>query len=243
MSALRRHGIERLSPSSLNLWVDSPGLWSLRYLAGLKEDTGAAQARGLAVEAALLLLLHGRNVEQAKETALNNFLQNLGGEINEDIEAEQELIEPMIDQLQKWKPPGKIIGSQMKVEHWLDGVSVPLIGYVDFIFEGPLLDLKTTKRIPSEPKPDHTRQVALYMTARQQPGKLLYVSDKRHAEYEIDEKAREEAMNQLHSAALSLERFLSKFSDSEDAIRCLPMNYDSFRFSDQAKLRLAELRL
>lgn len=243
-SPFTRHGIRHLSASSLNLWQDNPGLWALRYLAGLKEDTNAAQARGNAVEGAMLYMLHGKPQEAALETALNNFTENMAGEINEEIDAERALITPMVDQLYKWNRGHKILGSQVKIEHWFDGVSVPLIGYIDFHFEdAPLLDLKTTKRMPSEPRPEHARQVSLYRLARNQTGALLYVSDKKHAYFEIDDETRDEAINQLHSAALSLERFLARFDVAEDAIRCLPQNPDSFKFSDAAKLKVLELRL
>src|SRR6187551_2486133 len=108
-SAFRKLGIERLSASSLNSWLDSPGLWSLRYLAGLKEDTSAAMARGLAVEAGMLLMLYGKPIENAVEMAMNSFLQNLAGEISDDIEAEQALIEPMIKRIYEWNPSRKIL--------------------------------------------------------------------------------------------------------------------------------------
>src|SRR6185437_1635547 len=103
-SAFARHGIERLSPSSLNLWLDSPGLWSLRYLANMRDDAGPAALRGIAVEAGLHLCLH--NKPGALETALHTFEQNVQGEISDEIEAERGLIAGMVEQCQKWKPPG-----------------------------------------------------------------------------------------------------------------------------------------
>jgi hypothetical protein len=42
---------------------------------------------------------------------------------------------------------------------------------------------------------------------------------------------------------MSLERFLSRFADAEDAIRCLPMNRDSFRWSETATRKLTEMHL
>jgi len=244
MNAFKNHGIERLSASSLNTWLSSPGIWGLRYLAGFKDETAAAAARGLAVEGAMLMLLHGAKLDDATKSALDAFEANMSGEITDEIDAERALIAPMLEQCLRWKKDQSILGSQIKIEHWFDGVSVPLIGYIDFTFENhPLLDLKTTKRIPSVPNPAHARQVSLYMTARQERGSLLYVSKKDKAYYEITEPQREESLAQLHSAAISLERFLSHFDTAEDAIRALPMDIDNFRFSDQAKLKLAEMHL
>ena len=64
MNALERHGIDHLSASSLNLWRASPGLWSARYLAGLKDDANAAMWRGTAVEAGLRHVLYGAPIEE-----------------------------------------------------------------------------------------------------------------------------------------------------------------------------------
>jgi hypothetical protein len=239
LSLLKHH-----SPSSLNFWQDSPGLWSLRYLGGVREDTSAAAARGIAVEQAMLQMLHGKKLDDAVKIAHDNFTQNMQGELSDDIDAEMALIRPMVTRLYEWNQSPTLVGTQFKVECWLDGVSLPLVGYVDFVFEDqPLLDLKTTKRIPSEPKPDHVRQVSLYMKARREPGSLLYVSEKRVQPYQISELQRDEAISGLQAAAISLERFLSRFTDAEDAIRCLPMNTDSFRFSREAKQKIADMHL
>ena len=244
MNAFKKHGIERLSASSQNAWVAGPGLWAMKYLGGFRDETAAAAARGLAVEGGMNMLLHGAKLDDATKSALEAFEANMSGEITDEIDAERALIAPMLEQCLRWKKSQSILGSQVKIEHWFDGVSVPLIGYIDFTFENhPLVDLKTTKRIPSVPNPAHARQVSLYMTARGEGGALLYVSDKKSAYYEITEQQRDESLAQLHSAAISLERFLSHFDNAEDAIRSLPMDIDSFRFSDQAKLRLAEMHL
>ena len=238
-----RHGIERLSPSSLNLWIAAPGLWSLRYLAGVRDETGAAMTRGVAVEAGMMHILHNR--PDPVETALGIFDMNMMGEIADEITAERDLIPGMVKQCAGWKPPSGLSATQLKVEHYFEGVSIPVIGYLDFAFEdGLIVDLKTTKACPSKPKADHTRQVALYSAARNDAKcALLYVTEKKHAFYELEPAALETGLNELHSAALSLERFLSRFDSGEDAIRCLPIDRDNFRFSEAAKQKLEELHL
>lgn len=241
-SAFRRFGIEHLSPSSLNCWLEAPGVWAIRYLARVKDESGAAAIRGTAVEAGLLHFLHGQ--KNPVEAAHRTFDLNIQGELSDDIEEQRGLIEAMVTQSMLWKPPGAITASQLRIEHWFDGISVPIIGYLDFVFDtGQIVDLKTTTRCPSSPKPDHARQVALYRIARDAPAGLLYVTDKRHAYYEVDDALRDQAIGELQSAAYSLERFLSRFDDAEDAIRCLPMDQNHYRFSDAAKLKLAQLHL
>ena len=64
-NAFERRGINHLSPSSLNLWRASPGLWAARYLAGLSED-GPAMWRGSAVEAGLARFLRSGDLAEAQ---------------------------------------------------------------------------------------------------------------------------------------------------------------------------------
>lgn len=235
---------DHLSASSLNKWMSDPFLWGLQYLIGHKDETSAAMARGVAVEAGMKQMLHGMSLDQARDAAINTFWLNMMGEASDDSMAESELVQPMVHRLYEWNPSPKILGDQVKIEWWFDKVSVPVVGYVDFTFEDyPLIDLKTTKRIPSEPRPDHVRQISLYMKARREKGSLLYVSDKRVAQYEVTNDMADDAMNALEAAAVSLERFLSRFENGEDAIRCLPVNMDSYRFSPEAKLKVMEMRL
>ena len=165
------------------------------------------------------------------------------GEISDEIDAEKELIKGMVGQCELWKPPSPIIASQLRVEHWFDGVSIPVIGFIDFLFEDGLIDLKTTKAIPSAPKADHCRQVALYSTVKERPASLLYVSAKKHACYTLGAEQTERSLFELQSAAVSLERFLSRFIDAEDCVRCLPINRDSFRFSKAFESKLEELHI
>lgn len=244
-SPFMKHKIDHLSASALNEWMSDPFLCCLKRLIGFRDETSAAMARGNAVEAGMAQMLHGMSLDQALDAAINTFWQNMMGEASEDSVAESELIKPMIHRLYEWNPKPKLLASQMKIEWWFEKVSVPVIGYVDFTFDDdyPLLDLKTTKRIPSEPRPDHVRQVSLYMKARREKGSLLYVSDKRVAQYEVTKDMADNAMNELEAAAVSLERFLSRFDSAEDAIRCLPVNMDSYRFSKEARMKVMEMRL
>lgn len=245
MNSFQKHGIQHLSPSSLNLWVENPGLWSLRYLASVKEETGPAMARGKAVEDGLLHLLHGKSYEEALAAANTSFDNNVAGELSDEIDAEKSLIPGMLKQCLNIPKPSPIIASQIKVEHYFEGVSVPVIGYIDFIFEcGSLWELKTTKACPSKPRGAHARQLSLYRTCRRAPSvAVLYVTEKRSAMFPVSELDAEKAMTELHGAALSLQRFLDKCDDAEDAIRCLPMQTDHYAFGEVHKAKLSELHL
>lgn len=225
-----RHGIKHLSPSALNTWRASPGIWALRYLGNIKDDGNAAMWRGSAVENGLAAIFRGAKLEEAIDIAEQAFDLNAQGEIAEEISAERDLIAPMLKQCLHWTPPSAFNAAQLKVEHYFEGLSVPVIGYLDFAFDGIDVDLKTTKACPSSPRSDHVRQVALYRVARRRHGGILYVTGKRHQYFEIDSQMMENALNELHADALSLMSFLARFQTAREAIQCLPMDRSHFMF-------------
>lgn len=243
-----RYGIKHLSPSSLNVWRENPGLWCLRYLAQVKDDGSPAMWRGTAVERGLEHLLRDAP-DDALPAAMQAFEASALGEIRADIDAEAKLIPGMVSQCSKWFNDitkagalAPLAASQLKVETWLDGVSIPVIGYVDFTFmEGADIDLKTTKQCPSKPRPDHIRQVALYNRARKRSAALLYVTDKRFAFYSPTQDELDEGLYELTDAARSLEKFLSVVPDVNTAIRCMPMVTDHYAFGPAHKAKLLEL--
>jgi hypothetical protein len=244
MNAFQKFGIERLSPSSLNLWNAAPGLWSLRYLGKFFDEAGPAAWRGRAVEIGLQSWFIRKDGDEAYAQALQAFEKDAQGLADDETEEELALVAPMLDiAIQSAASlPSPYFGAQTKVEYSFDGVDVPVIGYIDFVLEdGSIFDLKTTKRCPSEPKADHTRQVALYMAAKNCAGSLLYVTDKRSAHYPIEPEAAKAAMESMRRDALALQAFLASQSDARSAIRCLPMNEDDFRWSIAASEKLKEL--
>jgi len=243
MNGFQKFGIERLSPSSLNLWNANPGLWTLRYLGKFFDDAGPAAWRGFAVEDGLHSWFLRREADTALAVALASFEDKAQGLADTETEAEHALIAPMLEIAIKQAealPP--YLSSQARVEHNIIGLSVPVIGYIDFTFEdGSIIDLKTTKRCPSEPRPDHVRQVALYMAAKDCAGSLLYVTDKRAALYPISEEQKQSALANIARDALSLQRFLDNQPDAVTAIGSLPMNDSDFRWSEAATKHLESM--
>jgi hypothetical protein len=224
-NSFKRFGIDHLSPSSLNLWRAQPGWWVQRYIRRIKDEDNSAMARGKAVENGLEVYLRSGVLGVAVGAALETYKMNYNGA--PDLEQES-LIQPMLRTLRMWMPPSGLNATQIKIEHWLDPIPVPLIGFVDFGFDGIDIDLKTTKACPSSPRADHIRQVSLYRAARGRWGGLLYVTDKRHAYYEVTDEMMEIGLKDLRSAALSLNNFLARCDTADDAVKSLPLDWDSF---------------
>lgn len=225
MNSFQRFGIDHLSASSLNKWRASPGWWVQHYIGGIKDETNAAMARGTAVENGLAVFLRTNDIDAAIKAAVENYSMNYTGEQNE---AEKALIEPMLRRLELWIPPSQLNATQERIEYWLDPIPIPIIGYLDMAFDDIDIDLKSTKACPSEPRADHVRQVSLYRAARDRNGGVLYVTNKYFAYYDVSDEMKEAALKDLRASALSLNNFLARCDTKEDAMKSLPLDWDSF---------------
>jgi hypothetical protein len=241
-NAFIRHGIDHLSASALNCWRAAPGVWALRYLAKISDKGNAAMWRGTAVEQGFAALLRSKDMNTAFAVAHTSYDLNAAGEITDEIEAERELIEPMIRQCMHWQPPSDLNAAQLRIEHWFDDIPIPVVGYLDLAFDGIDIDLKSTKACPSAPRPDHIRQVSLYRAARGRAGGVLYVTNKRHAYFGIDDDTMERALGDLQADALSLRNFLARCDSRQDALRSLPVDWDGWQ-APKTKVLLSEILL
>lgn len=233
MSPFERHGITHLSASSLNCYAEQPAFWALKYLHGYQDETGPAAWRGSAVEAGLDRWLFHRDLDEAIAVALASFEERAMGEADDTTEKERNSITPMLEQAciylaDRLEP----IARQIKIEHWFDGIEVPLIGYVDYSWEDEDLDLKTTHRMPTEIPGNHARQVGLYSVARHKPCNLLYVTTKK-GEIRPVEDGRTH-VKRLEWYAHAVRRVLSIFPDKMDASRIFAPNFDHYFWKPDA---------
>lgn len=230
------------SPSSLKTWRNAPVVWCLRYLWDWR-DSGPKMWRGSAIEAGFAAHLRGVHFDAALEIALLRYGNEAAGEITNEIQEQEKLIEPMLKQLTSWheRYPLELAATQIEIITYLEGVERPLRGFVDFAFmQGLDVDTKTTEACPSKPRPDDLRQVAVYAKGRERPQALLYATDKKHAFFNPSQDELDAALQEIVAAARSLERFLSVMPDRETALRCLPHN-DHFTFNQAAKAKLMEI--
>jgi len=238
MSAFARHGIKHLSASSLNLFASQPALWIGKYLLGWRDEFGPAGRRGTAVEAGLDHWLFSDRTDKArrdaKEAALSNFTLNTGGQCDDAHEAEIANIPPMLEQATIALAGAPVpVGRQMKVEFWLPDIDVPVIGYLDYLFDDGIIDLKTTKRMPSTPSKAHVAQMAGYAKAREQSVSLLYVTDKRHQIVPVTPAMVDEGYDDLIRAARALQYCLASSRDAHEAARYYVPDFTDFHWSDE----------
>lgn len=230
-----KFGIKWGSPSSYNLWSANPALWALKYLHRVPDAPGPKAWLGQAVEAAL---------EAQDRTVGAKIFDDKAGEFRgdpADLAEIRKLIEPMYSQANAGILSIGKTGAvyQEKVEHWIDGIAIPTIGYIDFLFEDLLVDLKTTSAMPSKPKPEHARQVAFYAKATGKPAALLYVTPKKWAVYELSAAEIDNAYRELRRAALALQSSLASARDGVEFFERVFTTFDDFRWNP-ATIRAAK---
>lgn len=234
------HGIEHLSPSSLNQYAAAPAAFVLQRILKRPVAVGPAAHRGTAVESGVLAGLLGAPLRDCVDRAMDQFrmLTALSGDpkVDKERDAIPGFVQQGIEALTKYGP---LKESQTLVEHRVEGLPIPIIGYADFVFEsGVLFDLKTTHAVSSKISTTHARQVALYTKI---PGvkeaNILYASSKKSAAYALENA--DQHLKALENIAKTLQRFLSISDDPNEIASLVVPDVDSFYFGDDATRQAA----
>lgn len=247
MNAFERHNITHLSPSSVNLWIAQPALWAASYLMKRRTAVGPAAHRGTAIEAGVEAGLFdpALPVEECQKIGLAKFHSLTRLSADQRIEKERAAVAPSIEvalaELRQYGiPEAADDGRQHKVVREIEGISVPVWGFLDFWWpqHGIIVDLKSTSQIPSQISAPHARQGAFYTgSASNQQVRFGYVSEKKIAVYALQDVAAH--MASFVQAAQSIERFLSLSDDGEKLTRCLSPDLSSFYWGDASARALA----
>lgn len=248
MSAFQRHGIDHLSASHVNLFIAQPAMWAATYLMKKRTPVGPAAHRGTAIECGVEAGLFDPElpVAECQKLALEKFHTLTRLSADQRIEKERDTIAPSVEialaELRQYGVPDTPEdGRQHKISVQLDGVPVPVIGYLDFKWSehGIIGDLKSTARIPSEISPAHCRQGAIYVRAGSNVQcRMMYISNKRIAVYPVDNVAAHVA--EFIRAAKAIENFLNLSNDAELLTRCFAPDTSSFYWGDAPAMRIAQ---
>lgn len=239
MTSFETHGVSHLSASQLNCWINAPSLWILERLLKKRGGMGCAAHRGTAAEAGISAGLFDPSLshEDCVSVAMPVYdrLTALSGDPKR--ETERGFIPGMVKQGLALREHGLPIrpneGDQHKIEVRLEGVSVPIIGYLDWLYADEVLDLKTTMRVPSAMSETHLRQASLYKLAHMDKRvRFFYASDKKSEKHTLTREQFDASMRQLTLAAQRLERFLGLSTDARELAQIVPHSSESFYFSD-----------
>ena len=99
--------------------------------------------------------------------------------------------------------------TQVRIDRLIDGIPVPVIGFIDLHWpeHGLTLDIKTTFRVPSEITTSHARQVGIYVHGTNHQARVAYCSPKRIAVYQLTNPAQPVA--EAVQIAQRMDRFLA----------------------------------
>jgi hypothetical protein len=247
MNPFERHGIDHLSPSSLNLWAAEPALWVMERLLGRRSPSSAIMARGKAAEHGIHLGLLEPTLPAGEcvMAALAAFDREMALNPDERREGERKNLSGYVEHgIRELRPYGIPTAYQEKVSIRLEHLPVPIIGYIDWRFDqhGLVLDLKTTERLPSAISESHGRQGAIYASAHGNYAmRFAYVkpsagkSDGRAVVvYEMSGEEIKRHLDALHQIAIRLGRFLALSSDAAELAALITPNYESFYWNNPA---------
>ena len=228
----KAHGINYLSPSSINTYINDTSLWVARYLFKIKSSSGASAVRGIATEFVLadkyekgvfdynlldvkfmsLCAESGIDLGDIKTAKEKNLLKDFGSIIDENFDYKN------------------LEAYQEKVEVPIDDMPVPIIGYIDFRFKDKIVDLKTSTRMPTRPTEAQKRQMALYSMAYPNSSvDLFFATPKEHKRFTL--KNLTLYKKQLRKVALSIQKFLSISDDKHELASLMYPNLDSWLWS------------
>jgi hypothetical protein len=226
------HGINYLSPSSINTYISDPPMWILRYLFGIRTQGGAGAQRGIAQE---FVLANKYTTGSFDFNLLDTKFLSLCAEANLELEDSKTVKEKkslhdfgkIIDANFKYK---NLEEYQEKVEVPIEDLPIPIIGYIDFRFKKKIVDLKTTTRMPSRPTEAQKRQMALYSMAYPNLSlDLFFATPKDFKKFPLEGLSFYK--KQLKKAAFGIQKLLSISDDKHEIASLFYPNLDSWLWS------------
>ena len=228
----KAHGINYLSPSSINTYINDMSLWVARYLFKIKSSSGASAVRGIATE---FVLADKYEKGVFDYNLLDVKFMSLCAESGIDLgdiktAKEKKLLKDFGSVIDKNFDYKNLEAYQEKVEVPIDDMPVPIMGYIDFRFKDKIVDLKTSTRMPIRPTEAQKRQMALYSMAYPNSSvDLFFATPKEHKRFTL--KNLTLYKKQLRKVALSIQKFLSISDDKHELASLMYPNLDSWLWS------------
>jgi hypothetical protein len=259
-AGLEKYNIPVVSPSSINDFVGYRTKWCLRKIFGYNFPTNCAMERGNCTEKGVQPVLQDLiTIDESIELALKNFDKKCNPDMK-DYREERATIPYLIrGAVKELKDKlGDLYTYQAKIEGVLR--EYKFYGYTDFVFvdnstgKKIIVDLKTTKKMPSKLASSHARQIALYSKALECDAILLYLIPYRKTDkktkivsrrtegvwYELED--REKHLEEAYKIIRTMDTLLYNCNDkNEVADMCYP-NVDDW-FWDSPELIAARKKV
>ena len=230
----------RHSASSALKIKNAPQLFVADKIMKLKQPYGDAAIRGNVAEPlGRYLMAKDITEEQAWDYAVKKF-KKLGGTDKKELKFAYDCAYKIAEELKsrQMKRP-----DQYQERVWNDGIEFGLkygiVGFLDFTYNNDynmVIDIKTTKRVPTKANYDHILQQSLYwkLTGETRRFALLYASDKRVNFIEISKQELQNGWKQILFNMEFIERLDERCKSKQDWILSFPYpSIDSFYYSDE----------
>ena len=239
------HGLKYLSPTSLNEYIANPARYIL-WLTGVRDFVGSpAMWRGTAVDQTVTKdLLDDEEYDipylqrYAKSVFNKEYLQcKSEGVIIDQTKLVTELdrLDTYVDvAIRFYRQWGKPVASQRRVELTIPEIDIPIIGYVDLLYDDVVRDVKTTARIAKK-LPDSYSPLSVYSKALDVVPLVdyVYVNSTKAEMITMHVENVDEHFEVVRRAAINLKNLLSTSTDiNEVAMQVMP-NFDDWRWSDK----------
>ena len=251
-------GIEHLSASSINGYINNPCKWIVNYLLKYRGPGNGAMWRGTCTDSAVgnLFGMHENQKKPVPEEeiytvaeqqyfGLANYWQEQSPAEFDDAKTEREL-----DTMKRcvelaipfYKNLGKPTSYQEKIEVEFDEIPVPIIGYTDLVYEEgeeahyarEVRDIKTVARRPKEIPANVCRQLSVYAVAKNARPMVDYVyASKRDGEViTMVVNGADKHLKDVRTAALAITNLLSYSDDINQIASLFFPNYDDWMWSE-----------
>ena len=252
--------VKHVSASSLNLARADVALWFTTYIEGVRGGQSLPMIKGIAAEDGVThgLFNPSATLEDCLKVARKTFAgkTTLSAFDRDDVDAAWQdiagreaegrkkaypgMVNVALQALRPYGIPTKPETRQHKIEFTLEGVSVPVIGYLDYRFDqhGTDIDLKTTARLPGDMSQDHQLQGGIYFRAGgNRTQRFAYTTKSECKVLELSADAAREGLHQAHCIALRLDRLLSISEDPAEVAGLLIPDYSGFRWDEKTRAK------
>jgi hypothetical protein len=240
------HGLKNLSASQINEYIASPAKWLLR-VSGYRDNSGGPPMwRGRAVDQAISYGLENLSLsdEEIQDYAIkvydDDHANGLKTAIFDDakVQKEKDALSGFISvAMPHYRSLGPPIESQSKIVLEIEDVPVPIVGYIDLLYEGVVRDIKTVSRLPSRVPTYTCRQLAIYANATNSIPIVDYLHSTKTKQQLVVMPVPDHASHWkvVVKAAKNMTKLLSISSDIEEIAGLLMPDFDDWRWSTGEK--------
>jgi len=260
-SGFQKHGLEHVSPSSVNKARNALDAWIASYLYKCRFPTGWAPLQGSSVEKGVDQGLYYPDTDSKKCVQLamdhmrnkSKMMKNQYDELEKREKIVTQMVETALEQIRplgipEQPPRGGRNQHKVEIPVSCENFTINCIGYLDYWFpkKNLVLDLKTTAKAPTDWSLDHGIQAAVYKKAVHRKWKtnadvkFFYALTRKKDPYlwlEMDNP--DFYIASFKRTIRNLDRLLTAHT-REELLGMIPHNPDSYYWNDADAIR-AEL--